>query len=573
MKKFLILFSLCICNSILSQNQIIVGPQNDCALKNIKRNVHTSSEWFDVTGVAKLKITTFQHRTYDKSRIYNEAGDLIWGWLGESYSDTWYKKEHFLDINTNKIKVEFTQGYNDPFCDGFVKVEKFNFNSQKSNNQDVNMLSAQNGGNQKNNNISSIHSVNFENFLNRFNSINSSNSTFSGTINPYPSNPSESFYKTDYSNNQISYQGFMKEVITGTSGNTVYKSIYKHGTGKEYFTNSNGYLEGFFINNKLNGYGVQVSDGYSYRGYYVNGDKNGEGILVSDGLNGTTKYIYEGNFSNNKFNGKGVLIYDFMAFMGEFINGEMKFGIAYYPNGIKYVGAMVNGMYQGTGEYYWNNGNVYKGDFKDGKFHGKGELEYSNGTIQKGIYENGNYVGEEKQITQNDSNLISNNNQQLNTNKFPNSKFEDLTIDGRTIKSKLEKSFLDLYSKAFAMHTKNSLLNKSTNDAADYLENGILELKETVDGWLGGPMTDLQVAEFLEINKTTMNEVTSSLGLVSSLMKNSGSSSSSSKPSTFNAWQCSSCGTISHLDRKPRDNEFGGYGGCNGASRHDWRQF
>jgi hypothetical protein len=130
MKKILVLFILFTSNFLLSQNQIIVGPQNDCALKNIKKNVHTSSKWFDVTGVTKLKITTFQHRTYDKSSIYNENGVLIWEWNGESYSDTWYRKEHFLDINNaKKIKIEFTQGYSDPFCNGFVQVEKFSFDT------------------------------------------------------------------------------------------------------------------------------------------------------------------------------------------------------------------------------------------------------------------------------------------------------------------------------------------------------------------------------------------------------------------------------------------------------------
>jgi hypothetical protein len=149
MKKFALIICFFLSNLILSQNQIIVGPQNDCALKKISKNVHTSSEWFDVKGVTKLKINTLQHRTYDKSRIYNEDGILLWEWLGESYSDTWYRKEHFLEINTNKIKVEFTQGYSDPFCNGFVQVEKISFNSQNINSQDVNITSNINDDNQK----------------------------------------------------------------------------------------------------------------------------------------------------------------------------------------------------------------------------------------------------------------------------------------------------------------------------------------------------------------------------------------------------------------------------------------
>ena len=151
MKKFIVILVLFLCNLLLSQNQIIVGPQNDCALKDISRNVHTSSEWFDVNGVAKLKITTLQHRTFDKSRIYNQSGVLIWEWLGESYDDTWYSKEHFLNINTKKIKVEFTQGYRDPFCDGYVKVEKVSFNSKNSSSQNVNISSVPNVNNKNQN--------------------------------------------------------------------------------------------------------------------------------------------------------------------------------------------------------------------------------------------------------------------------------------------------------------------------------------------------------------------------------------------------------------------------------------
>jgi hypothetical protein len=471
--------------------------------------------------------------------IFTLSGNKL---IGEFIDDR-LKKGTYIDKNGDKYVGELLSGKPHgygifTFSDGRINkgiFENGNYLGEEKlvSQNDTNLKQESNKIIKKSDDISDIHSVNFENFLNRFNSINSSNSTFSGTINPYPSNPSESFYKTDYTNNKISYQGFMKEVITGSSGNTVYKSIYKHGTGKEYFINSNGYLEGFFINNKLNGYGVQVSDGYSYRGYYVNGDKNGEGILVSDGLNGTTKYIYEGNFSNNKFNGKGVLIYDFMAFMGEFINGEMKFGTAYYPKGIKYIGAIVNGKYQGAGEYYWNNGNVYKGEFKDGKFHGSGELKYSNGSIQKGVFENGNYVGEEKQITQNNSNLTSNNNQQSNANKYPNSKLSELTVDGKNISNRVEDMLATMYTEIQTKKLIGSMISgsKSSNNQK-IINQKVQGIKEVVVDWLGGPLTKAQLAEFKAINNKALAQVQFAMGLVSTMFKNSGSSSSSSSSSS-----------------------------------------
>jgi hypothetical protein len=124
MKK---IYSVILC-SIFSflvhgQKTIIVGPQNDCATKKISRNVHTSSAFLELGNSNRLKITTVQHRTFDASRIYDQNGTLIWEWKGESRSDTWYTKEHFLTVNSAKIKVEFTQGFSDPFCNGYIKVE------------------------------------------------------------------------------------------------------------------------------------------------------------------------------------------------------------------------------------------------------------------------------------------------------------------------------------------------------------------------------------------------------------------------------------------------------------------
>jgi hypothetical protein len=105
-----------------AQNSIIVGPQNDCSLFN--NNIKTSKSKFNVEGINNIRIETFQHRTYDKSRIYDENGNILWEWKGESYNDAWYKKEHFLSINNRFIEIEFYQGYGAPFCQGYIKIDK-----------------------------------------------------------------------------------------------------------------------------------------------------------------------------------------------------------------------------------------------------------------------------------------------------------------------------------------------------------------------------------------------------------------------------------------------------------------
>ena len=416
MKKLLLSFLLFLSFLCNAQQSIIVGPQNDCGTKGISKNIHTSSNWFDVSGVAKLKITTIQHRTYDKSRIYNESGNLIWEWGGESLYDTWYEKVHIVAIKENKIRVEFYQGFSDPFCNGLIKVEKVS----NENNLIVNskLIEGKTSAAKatENNNPSGVLNTNeriitnnfssstvgdnkkeFEKLILKFNNTNSTNSTFSGYVKPYPPTPSDSYYKQDYYNNQLIYDGYMKKVVTSTNGNTVYQDVFKHGKGKEYIINSNGYLDGYFLNGKLNGYGEHVSNGngFSYKGYFINGERNGEGILVMDGLKGATKYIYEGTFKNGKYNGEGTITYNFMSYTGSFVNGEISgSGVYLYPNGSKYVGNSVNGKYEGNGEYYFADGNYYVGNFSNGTLNGLGEYTSVNGTKRKGVWQNGNYVDE-----------------------------------------------------------------------------------------------------------------------------------------------------------------------------------
>lgn len=329
----------------------------------------------------------------------------------------------------------------------------------------------------------------------------------------------------------------------------------ENGYGTYKFPNG-GTNEGSWINGKLNGKCIIImgnGNGDKYVGDVSNGVYQGKGTYYYS--NGD-KYV--GDFVSYNYQGKGTYYYNNGdVFVGDFVNNYPTKGTKTFNNGNKYVGDLVSGAFQGEGTFYYNNGekyignfvnnarqgfgiyvfldgSKYEGEWVNNRWQGKGKRTYSSGLVEEGIFANGTYVGEEKQVTQNDSNLTSNENLQSSTNNFPNSTLEDLTIDGRTIKSKLEKIFLDLYSKAYAMEVKNSLLNKSTTKTEDYIVNELVEVKNTVDGWLGGPMTKSQLAEFLAINKTTVNEVKSSLGLLSTVFKNSSSSSSSSSYSSSN---------------------------------------
>ena len=114
-----------ICQSIgndslaLYNNGYITGPQNlDCG-----QNVHTETKWINVIGADSLFINTAQHRLYDFSKIYDQNNNLIWSWLGENGSPTWYFRSHSLFVGGNdSVRIEFHQGYSDPFCNGYIQV-------------------------------------------------------------------------------------------------------------------------------------------------------------------------------------------------------------------------------------------------------------------------------------------------------------------------------------------------------------------------------------------------------------------------------------------------------------------
>jgi hypothetical protein len=117
-----------ICQSIgndslaLLSNGYITGP-NSGGGTCTGLNVHTETKWIDITGADSLFINTFQHRLYDFSKIYDQNNNLIWSWLGENGSPTWYFKSHSLFVEGNdSVRIEFKQGFNDPFCNGYLQI-------------------------------------------------------------------------------------------------------------------------------------------------------------------------------------------------------------------------------------------------------------------------------------------------------------------------------------------------------------------------------------------------------------------------------------------------------------------
>ena len=107
----------------LLNNAYIIGPNsggNNCP----GLNVHTESKWIKVTGTDSLYINTAQHRFFDFSKIYDQSNNLIWSWLGESVpAITWYFRNFRVFVGGNdSVRIEFHQGFPDPFCVGYLQV-------------------------------------------------------------------------------------------------------------------------------------------------------------------------------------------------------------------------------------------------------------------------------------------------------------------------------------------------------------------------------------------------------------------------------------------------------------------
>ncbi|MCL2064792.1 MAG: hypothetical protein FWG98_10555 [Candidatus Cloacimonetes bacterium] len=67
-----------------------------------------------------------------------------------------------------------------------------------------------------------------------------------------------------------------------------------------------------------------------------------------------------------------------------------------YPNGDRYVGAVLNRKPHGTGTYHSKNGNRYEGEFSGGERNGRGIFYYASGARYEGDWKNGNMHGKGK---------------------------------------------------------------------------------------------------------------------------------------------------------------------------------
>lgn len=118
----------------------------------------------------------------------------------------------------------------------------------------------------------------------------------------------------------------------------------RHGFGYEYYKDLNCKVEGYFQNDKMEGYGFGVcgESGSTYRGAHVKGNRHGHGVFQK--FNGDR---YEGNFVDGRLNDT--------------------FAKVTFANHSTYIGSFYNSMFNGHGTYIWPDGTQYKGIWEDGK--------------------------------------------------------------------------------------------------------------------------------------------------------------------------------------------------------------
>lgn len=142
-----------------------------------------------------------------------------------------------------------------------------------------------------------------------------------------------------------------------------YKGGYSNGAkqGRGKLTIGDGYLEGVFVDDEIQGEGIRVwADGSSFSGTFEKGEPAGTGAW--EGADGSR---YEGEFRGYTREGEGTL---------------------WLANGDKYVGAFSAHKFHGQGEHVSVDGTRYSGEWAAGLKHGEGELSWTDGSYYKGEF-------------------------------------------------------------------------------------------------------------------------------------------------------------------------------------------
>ena len=102
------------------------------------------------------------------------------------------------------------------------------------------------------------------------------------------------------------------------------------------------------------------------------------------------------------------------AYEGDMVDGNFEgCGQFRFINGDTYVGKFKNDMFNGHGEYRYHSGSIYRGDFENDEFHGVGTLIFSESCIEKGKFQKGKRVGKFYQLDHGEYYLVIYNNDKI----------------------------------------------------------------------------------------------------------------------------------------------------------------
>jgi hypothetical protein len=169
-------------------------------------------------------------------------------------------------------------------------------------------------------------------------------------------------------------------------GNSFIEGIFSKGhLMYGWITKQNGsVLEGYFLNNCLNGKGTRKCNLYSCTGRFLNNIPHGKchyiEYLSKDSFTSTSDGMKDGK--------RGLWAF---GFYGKMNNGKIgEFGAKLdYQKDTTYIGSFVDGKMCGKGKLSNNkNMNTYEGDFFNDMYNGEGIFKNNSSTF-KGTFKNG----------------------------------------------------------------------------------------------------------------------------------------------------------------------------------------
>ncbi|CAK77574.1 unnamed protein product (macronuclear) [Paramecium tetraurelia] len=158
----------------------------------------------------------------------------------------------------------------------------------------------------------------------------------------------------------------------------------KSGTGIMVWSDVGNILDGFWVNNELNGFCRMIySNEDIFQCNFKFGKANGFGLFQNK------VKVVKGLWTNNVLNGEGQEIRsDGQKYYGQFKDGQKNGkGIIFYKDGCKYEGEISRNKINGKGILVWNDSSYYEGEFRNGIINGSGVYVSGNGKSLSGYFE------------------------------------------------------------------------------------------------------------------------------------------------------------------------------------------